>query len=592
MTKKNQEEEIIKIKKLSGGINFRISYGYIPKLSEFIKNSIPREHWKIDVQSIIVDGKPQQIWSRDIREFSIGKVISFLLDNNMKFQFINMTESDVNKLKDEYKQRQVRLKNILKAKVEGIDISDMDFSYMIKQPYNYQKQAIKFFEMNNGLSLLADQAGVGKTCSAFAYASKHQLKTLIICPSFLKLNWKIEIESFTEEKSFIYKYIPSKKSKYTNNKKEDSLFHIINYELLDSYIKNEYKHKCNAPKCKFEETNLEESYKKCPKCKSPKSVKSRRVNLVYFEDEQSIGIDPDDYDLIILDECHYIKNEKTKRTILIKKAFKDIQKKILLSGTPIKSRPYEFFSLLNFLKPEQFNSSHEFAKKFCAAYEDTFGWKYDGASNLEELYETLSPFMLRRLKSDILDIPPKTYINIPIELTDKQLKEYQRLESNVIEKLLDGSNSERRKTQLEIVIELKKFVSEIKAKAVIPIIEDLIEQGEKVVVFSEFKHTAEYVKNFFEEKAVLVHGDFNIEERNEAVRIFQQTDENVMVFSGTIGAAGVGITLTRSSNLIFLGKLYTPGENEQAEDRIHRATTTSDKVTIMTLICLNTMMKL
>ncbi len=588
---KEEQKEVIKIKKLSGGINFRVSYGYMPKLTEFIKNHIPREHWKVHIESTMINGKPKDIWSRDIRDFSIGKVLSFLLDNNMMFQFINMTGDDVKKLQDEYKARQVRLRSILKAKVEGIDVSDMDFSFMKIQPYNYQKQGVKFFEMNEGIALLGDQPGVGKTLTSFSYAVKHRLKTLIVCPSFLKLNWKKEIESFSNEKSFIFKYQPSKTSKYKNNLKEDSLFHIINYESLDTYIKNEFKHKCSSPKCKFEETNLESKYAKCPKCKSPKSVKSRRGDLLYFEDKEGVILNPDDYDLIILDECHYIKNEKAQRTVLVKKSFKSIKKKLLLSGTPIKNRPYEFFPLLNFLKPEQFNSSHEFAKKFCAAYEDKFGWKYDGASNLEELYETISPFFLRRLKSDISDIPAKTYINIPIELSEKQMKDYKKLESTVIEELLNEYGVEegkRKKTQLEIIIQLKRFISEIKVKEVIPIIEDLIEQGEKVVVFSEFKSTAEEIKKYFVEKAVLVTGDNKIEERNDAVEAFQRADDDVMVFSGTIGAAGVGITLTRSSTLIFIGKSYSPSDNSQAEDRIHRITTTADKVTIMSLICEDT----
>lgn len=822
MDKNKKTQKPVQIRKMQNSTSYRVTYDYNGALTSFIKENLPREHWKVKVESFYDPDtkKNRDVWSRDIKAFSIGRVISFLVDNNIKFEFIDLTNQEIEYLRNEFRERQNRLKKILKEKLEGLDVSNMDFDFMKKPPYEYQKQAVRFFELNGGKAILADEMGVGKaqpiyskvstpngwtpigklsigdeihnrfggvsqvigvypqgiqdvyrvtfsdntytdcniehlwrvrknnkktwlvkslkyiidnniydesnnylweipitnpvyfvnevqlpevvqngvlincipnniknsckenrkqflqkifdsisfdnkikldsiseilqkdimelvqslggiasvneefleinvddnvcrfiakieligdseqlciktsasdqtyltdnfivthnTVTAFAYAAKKNLKTLIVCPSSLKLNWKREIDMFLGQKSFVYKYAPPKRSNNVNHPKEYCNFHIINYESLDTYFKYEFKHKCSSPKCKFEAVDLEKSYNKCPLCAKPKSVKSKRFNLLEFEDKQGMTLNPEDYDLIILDECHYIKNETAQRTILIKKAFKDIDKKILISGTPIKSKPIEFFSILNFLRPEEFNSSHEFGKKYCAGHEDSYGWKYDGASNLEELYERIQPFFIRRLKNDILELPPKTFVNIPIELSDKQMKDYEKVEKGVVEQLTDTSDGATKKTPLQIILELKRFVSDIKVKESIPIIKDIIEQGEKVVVFSEFQSTAEAIKDAFKDQSVMIHGGVSTDDRDKAVQDFQDPNSDVMVFSGTIGAAGVGLTLTRSSNLIFIGSAWTSGDMAQAEDRVHRASTTASKVTIMTLYCENT----
>jgi len=942
--KSNKPVQKVEIRRLRGGTNYRFTYDYIPMLNAYIKGNLPREHWKVHVENVYdpIAKQPKDVWSRDVREFSVGKVIAFLVDNGIKFDFINMTEGEINVLRKEFRERQMRMKQILKEKADGLDVTGMDFSYMTMQPYDYQKKAVKFFELNEGNVILADQPGVGKqagldtlistpngwkrmgdmevgdrihnrfgsvsnvkgvypqgykdsykitfndgshtfcglehlwtvrdknrrkrnkgwvvkslkelldsgleygmspngsnsnrkpalkweipvtepvyfddkeyyispyllgaligcgctcvklnmyltvpdfqieiankaesllpegygfsvnrspkrphynivkdknaktlenrvvtyirrlgldvkssdkfipqeymigsvyqriellrglmdtdgsclknrsnyhttseklakdvvelvqslggiakiniydrshedksteyivniktnfcpfslsekvnewksvksnkisryiksvelfkqeeqqciatdapdhtyltdqyivthnTLPPFSYAYKHNLKTLIVCPSSLKLNWKREIDSFLKQHSFVYKYAPPKRSNNVNHPKEYCNFHIINYESLETYFKYEFSHKCSSPNCKFKAVDLEKGYKKCPLCATPKSVKSRRVNILEFEDKQGMTLNPEDYDLIILDECHYIKNEAAQRTKIIKKVFKDIPKKILISGTPIKSRPMEFFSILNFLRPEEFNSSHEFGKRYGAGFQDNFGWKYDGASNLEELFERVQPYFLRRLKSDVLELPPKTFVNIPIELTNKQMKDYGKVEEGVVEQLEGEDNSGEKKSALEIILELKRYVSTIKVKESIPIIKDIIEQGEKIVVFSEFQDTAEAIRDAFAGQSVMIHGSVGTEERDQAVQQFQDPKSDIKVFSGTIGAAGVGLTLTRASNLIFIGSAWTSGDMEQAEDRVHRASTTASKVTIMTLYCENT----
>ena len=435
------------------------------------------------------------------------------------------------------------------------------------------------------------------TAPAFAYAVKHKLKTLVICPASLKLMWRNEILKFTNEKAFVYKFKPKKKSKIIAHTKEESLFHITNYESIDSYIKLEYHHKCSGNmlqasgkmgKCTWEQTDLTKQYKKCPICENTGKIKTRIASLVSFQDKFSQEIDPSNYDLIIIDECHKMKELKTTWTKIIHKAFSCIPKKILLSGTVIKSRPSEFFSTLNFIFPEEWKNSHEFGVRYGAGYQDNFGWIYDGASNLEELFTRVSPYFLRRLKRDVLkELPPKTYLEIPIELDDKEYAEYQKLLNEVKKEIVDGKEIEKKDNYLTKIHKLKMFTGRIKVNRIKEIIEDIVESGEKVVVVSDYIELAKEIAKEFGKIAVLHTGEMSVAEKQSVIDKFQE-DKEIKVFSGMIIASGVGNTLTAASKLIKLGFAWTPADEEQVEDRIHRASTTADTVEIITPYCQDT----
>ena len=298
-----------------------------------------------------------------------------------------------------------------------------------------------------------------------------------------------------------------------------------------------------------------------------------------------MSLDPKYYDLIVCDEAHFLKNPKANRTKVVKKSFADVPKKLLLTGTAIKSVPYEFFSLLNFIDPAEWKNAHQFGVKYCAGFEDDFGWDYSGSSNLDELYSRISPYFLRRLKSDVLSfLPPKTFTHIPIELTTEEYREYAKIEEKVVnESEEDTPNADH----LSRIQRLKMFTSQVKSSRGIELVQDIIDGGEKVVVFTEYLSTADKIKDHFGDRAVLFTGQKNLVEKQEAVDKFMK-DDSVMVFVGTIGAAGVGITLTISSTAVFIDQPWTPADREQAEDRIHRASTTSDKVQIIRLICQDT----
>lgn len=596
---KNKELPSVKIKKLR--TNYELRFEYLPILSTYIK-TFPKEHRDVRVDNILdVNGGTKDEWVRIIREVQMGNIISFLLDNSISFVFENLLPEELDKLRKDYLDRQRRIFDALKLKESSLTFDDMNFDFMKIEPYDYQKQAVKFFEINNGRAILGDQPGVGKTLPPIVYAAKNKIKTLVVCPASLKLNWRKEVLNFSKEKAHVFKYNPSKRNKNVNYSKDESLFHIINYESIQSYIKLEYKHTCQGnvivpgkgtQKCGCEIIDLTKKHNKCEFCKNTNSFKSRINGLVYIQDKDNSVLDPEDYDMIVIDEFHRIKSVKTDWTQIIKRAFRDtINKKILISGTAIKSRPMEFFSGLNFMEPEMWNSSHDFGLRYCAAYETNFGWDYSGASNLEELFTRISPYFLRRLKKDVLSqLPPKTYTEIEIELTPAERKEYEKIIKEM-KKVInsEGIEEEKEQSYLEKIHKLKQFTGNIKLDRMIKdgVVDDITSNGEKLVVMSDYQILAETLYKQYKNTSVIHTGSMNQEDKQKSVDRFQE-DKKVSLFSGMIGASGVGITLTEASKLIFLGFAWTSGDMEQAEDRIHRATTTHDNIQIIKYICVDT----
>lgn len=601
MNKKQKKERApitVRIKKLKA--NYEIRYEYSKLLTEYIK-TFPIEHRRTRVDNVVMpDGSTKEDWVRIVRDVQIGNLIVFLIDNGMEFVLENITASELQEIKKEYRARQERIKQALRLKEESLDVKGEDYSFMKLQPYEYQKKAIKFFEINDGVAILGDQPGVGKSLSAFAYATKHRKKALVICPASLKLMWKDEIAKFTNEKAHLFKYWPNKRSKEVNHSKDESLFHVINYEGLSSFIKLEYKHVCQGNKldpvtkqmkrCNADIINLSKTMKECPICSGKKTFKTRIHGVEYFKTKEGEYLDPSDYELIIIDEFHRMKNPKTDWTQVIKRSFAEIPRKLLLSGTAIKSRPIELFVPLNFLDPKTWNDRHAFGLRYCAAYEDNFGWIYDGVSNTEELYNRIAPIYLRRLKKDVLpELPPKTFTEIRVELDPSELREYTKLETatkKVVDSTGDIGEGEKEvpKTFMEKIHQIKLFTETVKLDRATELIKDVIDSKDKIVLFFDYLPTAQRIKDLFGDRAVIHTGSMKETEKHDAVKKFQN-DKSVNVFGGTIMSAGVGITLTSANKLLFLGQAWTPADMEQAEDRIHRASTKHDNVQIITLLC-------
>lgn len=408
----------------------------------------------------------------------------------------------------------------------------------------YQVDGVHFIIKKHGRALIGDEMGLGKTIQAIGYCklNPENRPVLVICPASVKLNWEREIYKWTGETSIIIsgrKPQPLKRSKW----------YIANFDILATQeVDAQGKKKLTGWIKEFEKISLT---------------------------------------TIIVDECQKIVNEKTIWTKAVKYLVKRLKTELIaLSGTPIKNRPSEFYTILDLLNPNLFKSRWDYNFRYCDPKHNGFGWTFKGATNIEELNEIVSTVMIRRLKKDHLpELPPKQRSVVPMELNSKQLKEYEQASADFMDWL---GNNQTAGIQSEGLIEAMKQAAYVaKRNAVMSWLSDFLETGEKLIVFAWHVKVIEDLMTQFKDIAVKIDGSVSAEKRQAAIDRFQ-TDPNCQLFVGQIIAAGSGITLTASSSVAFVELGWTPGDHEQAEDRIHRIGQTADSVNIYYLIAQGT----
>lgn len=299
------------------------------------------------------------------------------------------------------------------------------------------------------------------------------------------------------------------------------------------------------------------------------------------------------WDLVVCDEGHYIKNGQTARSKAVFR-IENINRKLLLTGTPIPNRPAELYNLLHWLLPDEFNNYSSFARRYCGGMQSNGKFTDKGASNLEELQTKLrSTVMIRRLKRDVLkDLPPKRrqVIEFPAgnlkSLIDKERQAFEAQEKALVpikmemNRAKDANDIEQYKHALSQfrgmqtailanIAALRKQVAVAKIPLLIEHLEVCIESSYKVVVFAHHHDVMDRLRAHFGRCAVKFSGQESLPERQRAVDLFQE-DKNIRLFIGSLTAAGVGITLTASSHGIFGELDWVPGTITQAEDRLHR----------------------
>lgn len=419
--------------------------------------------------------------------------------------------------------------------------SDLDIE--IPAPYSldylpYQKAGIAFASQRDN-SLIADEMGLGKTIQAIGVINldKTVKSALVICPASLRLNWKRELEKWLIRGFSI--------GVVDKNDYPDTDIVIINYDVLE-------RHK-------------------------------ERLNGKVW-------------DILVLDEAHYLKNPKAKRTKMVFGG-KEIdaipaKRKVFLTGTPILNRPMELFPIINALDPERWPNFFSYARRYCAAVRNAFGWDFTGASNLEELQDRLrSTIMVRRLKSEVLtELPPKRRQVIELEpdsatkkVISQESDQWDR-NSGVIESLRLAVElakiSDKKEDYLAAVGNLKEgmtaaftemaIIRQQIALAKVPyVVEHLKNASGKVIIFAHHKSVIAELQSVLGDEAVNLTGDTKMEDRQAAVDAFQN-DDRIKFFIGSIKAAGVGLTLTASSHVVFAELDWVPGSLSQAEDRAHR----------------------
>lgn len=270
------------------------------------------------------------------------------------------------------------------------------------------------------------------------------------------------------------------------------------------------------------------------------------------------------WEMLVCDESHYIKNKKTKRTSLVKEISKIAYRKILITGTPVLNKPIELVSQLDILGVmKHFGKDWDFIKRYCAPYQTPYGWNLDGHDNLKELYRELKPFALRRKKADVLkQLPSKKHEFIPIPLTNiRAYKNAERRYENMVTK----------ENQLVVAHHLRSLCVEGKKKYVIDWIKDFIQSGEKLVIFMYHKSMQEILKEEFPE-ASTVFGGQTAQSKAKNIQEFQEGSSPIILCS--LQSAGVGITLTSASNIVFVEYPWNAGLLNQAIDRVHRISQT------------------
>jgi len=287
---------------------------------------------------------------------------------------------------------------------------------------------------------------------------------------------------------------------------------------------------------------------------------------------------------LVFDEAHYLKNHTSQRSRVARQLVDCAQDAAVhcLTGTPVTNRPRDLFPLLQVVGHPMARSFLSFAKRYCAAVHNGYGWVTDGASNLEELRVQLHGVMLRRTKDEVLDLPPKIRNWMPVNVAEGTAKKEMRkvLEMLMVgaqERAVAGARSNPRSStagqdRVRLLAALSKArlaLAKAKVSSTIDLVEGAVAQGEKVIVFTGFDAPAKAIAEHFGEEAVLLTGSTPARSRQRLVDRFQR-DDSVRVFVANLIAGGVGITLTAARQVVFNDLDWVPANHWQAEDRAYR----------------------
>lgn len=409
-----------------------------------------------------------------------------------------------------------------------------------KKIYDYQNIGVEFLIASGGRAIIADSPGLGKSVQALGYIKHMDFKRiLIVCPASVKFAWRNEISKWTNMSSIII----DSKTNISNIASKIQIW-LINYDILR-------KHYNQLSKIRF--------------------------------------------DCLIGDESQFIKNPKAIRTKAFRELSRQIQSIVMLSGTPLLSRPAELYSLLNIIDNKTWNDWYMFARRYCALKQTRWGVDTSGASNIGELHDKIKRYFIRRDKTQVLkELPPKTFIDVPIQISGDSQRDYEIVAGDLATYLRKNmgmkspevakSMSAEKLVQLNI---LRQLCSMGKVETAKELIESIIDSGEKVLVFSSFVQPLETLHAMFKKESVIITGKTSVEDRGDIVKEFQENN-NIKVFFGGFRSAGTGITLTAAQNFIGIDLPWNPADLQQATDRLHRPGQTATNVNIYQLFAIDT----
>jgi len=406
---------------------------------------------------------------------------------------------------------------------------------------SYQKEGVALIEHFAGRILLADEMQLGKTIQALKWIKNHPEKrpVIVICPSISKWVWEEQAITHTNLRSNVLEGA-------TPPKFEKSFLPapilIINFEILEHWI---------------------------PYLKKLKPQ------------------------VIIIDECHYIKSRTALRTKAVIALSKKVRHVIAISGTPLVNRPIELYNILHLLWPDVFDSFFKYAFRYCQPVKTPWGWQYKGAKNIKELHRRLKGLgMIRRLKKNVMkELPEKERLIIPLDIEKRN--EYEEALHDFIAWLSKQGKIKKaeRASRAEKLVQmsyLKRLSAESKMCNVFKWIDSFLKDNdEKLVLFAVHRKIINMLHDRYKNISVVVDGSVKNRDRKKIEKYFKR-NKKIRIFIGNIKAAGISISLSSAaSSLAFVEINWTPGEHTQAEDRIHGIGQTK-AVTIYYLIAKNT----
>ncbi len=415
---------------------------------------------------------------------------------------------------------------------------------------------------------LADDMGLGKTIEVIAFLlhrkyaqPMHPGSILIICPTSVLFNWARELRKFA----------PS--------------------------LEVRIHHGPQRPKAKLA---LKEY-----------AVAHRVILTTFGTVRNDIELfDPISFAGVIVDESQNIKNYSTQQTRAIHKL--KAQFRLALSGTPIENRLMELWTLYQFLNPGMFGSVTDFRKKFILPIE-----RFQDEATAKKLQRLLSPFLLRRLKSDksiISDLPEKNEMKIYLTLSTEQKRVYSTVVSNTLQQVesLPTTDPKRRGLILGLLTHTKQICNHpfqyehgnpedlvfsqgvkkaeksseippfhtfiqasVKLVRLFEMIEEILEEGEKILIFTQFRQMGEILKKVLEHQYDFhvgwFHGGVPEKQRRNIVDDFQSTSlESSPILLVSLKAGGTGLNLTQASTVFHFDRWWNPAVENQATDRAYR----------------------
>ena len=424
--------------------------------------------------------------------------------------------------------------NILKDLTKTEDVLPPESLQGVLRPY--QERGFKWLHTNikKGFGCcMADDMGLGKTIQVISFILNQKqtgaLKqpALVVCPTTLLGNWVKEIKTFAPEI-------------------QTSVYHGVEREL---------------------DTKAD--------------VIITTYAILRIDIEQ---IKKQKWSMVIIDEAQNIKNPDTSQTQAVKQIKADT--KIAMTGTPVENKLTELWSIFDFINRGYLGSLRDFQKGYAIPIE-----KFKQTNRAEKLRLAISPFILRRLKTDksiISDLPDKVVLNEYCYLTKTQAALYQSVLDNLMSDIAKLNGINRRGMIFKLITALKQICNHPyqylktgdiskdvsgKSEKLVSITKQILENNEKTLIFTQYKEMGNILSTILNDELgvnpLFFHGSLNTTQRENLIKDFQNNDDSkVMILS--LKAGGTGLNLTAATNVIHYDLWWNPAVEDQATDRTYR----------------------